>query len=338
MFYFATSRQVRDNHFTAELGTETLYFMTEAPAAGAFPLSRADWLRKVRGTALTEGLLVYVHGFNTDVETMVKTLMELRRRFALAGWRGGVVAYSWPSIGKLLHPDWPDAQDTLTFRADREMAPRAAPALVRDLLIPLATEIGPDRLHLLAHSMGTYLVLNALKVPGDWRFGEAIFISAELERAALSTGSPAAQAMARHSRRLSFHYSTEDRVLDLAKLFYGGRRRAGALGIRRPVPPSTHQVAGAARFLSINPWPHPEVRHSHAFWTSDGMFIADAALTMRGTPAGQMKTRDPLGGGTQQLKPRAAIGRVMPSGAARSPRRGSGRMERPVRRGSGQGG
>jgi esterase/lipase superfamily enzyme len=93
-------------------------------------------------------VLVYVHGFNTSME-------EARFRLAqvvVDGKFGGVpVLFTWPSKSTLL-----------AYGADKESATASRDAYLK-LLTELSETPGIGRIHILAHSMGTWLTMEALR-------------------------------------------------------------------------------------------------------------------------------------------------------------------------------
>jgi esterase/lipase superfamily enzyme len=93
-------------------------------------------------------VLVYVHGFNTSME-------EARFRLAqivVDGQFGGVpVLFTWPSRAALL-----------AYGADKESATASRDAYLK-LLEELSQTPGIGRVHILAHSMGTWLTMETLR-------------------------------------------------------------------------------------------------------------------------------------------------------------------------------
>ncbi len=93
-------------------------------------------------------VLVYVHGFNTSME-------EARLRLAqivVDGRFGGVpVLFTWPSKAALL-----------AYGADKESATASRDAYLK-LINELADTPGIGRVHILAHSMGTWLTMETLR-------------------------------------------------------------------------------------------------------------------------------------------------------------------------------
>ena len=113
------------------------------------PSSRAEVASHLSGrVGSNRDVLVYVHGFNTSYD-------EARFRLAQVvtdGRFGGVpVLFTWPASGSLF---------------DYEAAKESASAS-RDQLAQLLLDLGatPDvgRIHILAHSMGTWLTMEALR-------------------------------------------------------------------------------------------------------------------------------------------------------------------------------
>jgi len=93
-------------------------------------------------------VLVYVHGFNTSLEQARFRLAQI----VVDGQFGGVpVLFTWPSKAALL-----------SYGADKESATASRDAYLK-LLEDLTATPGVGRIHILAHSMGTWLTMEALR-------------------------------------------------------------------------------------------------------------------------------------------------------------------------------
>jgi esterase/lipase superfamily enzyme len=93
-------------------------------------------------------VLVYVHGFNTSFEEARFRLAQI----AVDGKFGGVaVLFTWPSKSELL-----------AYGADKESATASRDAYFK-LLNQFADTPGVGRIHILAHSMGTWLTMETLR-------------------------------------------------------------------------------------------------------------------------------------------------------------------------------
>jgi len=93
-------------------------------------------------------VLLFVHGYNNDFEIAAQRVAQFSRDI---GIRGVPVVYSWPS-----------QNSTLAYGHDTTYAMRSTP-YARDLIEGIITEIRPERLYIVAHSLGSRVVVNALR-------------------------------------------------------------------------------------------------------------------------------------------------------------------------------
>lgn len=112
--------------------------------------------------------LVFIHGFNVSFNAAIEAGAHLARQVrigadaAVAGEPVNVVVFSWPSDG--------EAVPMMSYYSDREDARASGPALaraylkLREFLLQLKTADRCERsLHLLAHSMGAYVLRQGLQ-------------------------------------------------------------------------------------------------------------------------------------------------------------------------------
>ena len=104
--------------------------------------------------ATSDDLLLYIHGFNTEFDFAVLRAAQLRYDLQFPGT---AMAMCWPSAGSMG-----------AYAQDRENAGKSAEHLA-NLLEALVTSARqareggqPPKLHLLAHSLGNYVLLNAI--------------------------------------------------------------------------------------------------------------------------------------------------------------------------------
>ena len=162
-------------------------------------------------------VLVFVHGFNT-------TLDEARFRLAQLtadGRFGGVpVLFTWPSTSSVL-----------SYVSARENA-----TISRDALSKLLTDIsrtpGVGRIHLLAHSMGGWLTMEALRETSiggqrhlDGKLGNVMLAAPDIDLSVFR------QQMQRigSGANIAVFSSTGDRALSLSSTITGDRTRLGAI-------------------------------------------------------------------------------------------------------------
>jgi esterase/lipase superfamily enzyme len=166
-------------------------------------------------------VLLYVHGFNTTYD-------EARFRLAQIvddGRFGGVaVLYTWPAAGSLL--DYGAAKESATIARD---------ALGK--LIHRLSEL-PDvgRVHILAHSMGAWLAMEALRenaISGspdlNGKLGDVMLAAPDIDLNVFR------QQLARLDPSHVFVLvASNDRALSLSRTLAGDRQRLGALDPNNP--------------------------------------------------------------------------------------------------------
>ncbi|MEY1556564.1 alpha/beta hydrolase [Yoonia sp. R2331] len=91
-------------------------------------------------------ILMYVHGFNTSLDKAARRAGQLTYDLA---WDGPSFLFSWPSRGRAIN-----------YLSDSTMAQRSVPDLKR-VLRDLAAQ-DPDRIIVIAHSMGTRIISEAM--------------------------------------------------------------------------------------------------------------------------------------------------------------------------------
>ena len=105
-------------------------------------------------------------------------------------------------------------------------------------------------------------------------------------------GAWGALVMAKRCDRLTNYFNVHDEVLSLSKGFVnGGRERAGRAGLPDPVP-ANHQDLYCARQFETKVANKSDF-NSHRWYFADDGFFRDAALTISGTAAAAMPTRQP---------------------------------------------
>jgi len=166
-------------------------------------------------------VLLYVHGFNNSYD-------EARFRLAQIvtdGRFGGVpVLFTWPASGSLFD-----------YEAAKESASASRDALAQTLMILGDTpDIG--RIHILAHSMGSWLTMEALRqdaIAGkpdlNGKLGDVMLAAPDIDvnvfRAQLAKLDPS---------HISVLVSVNDKALSLSRRLAGDRPRVGALNPKTP--------------------------------------------------------------------------------------------------------
>lgn len=166
-------------------------------------------------------IMVFVHGYNTGYD-------EARFRLAQitvdSNFTGIPVLFTWPSQGR-----------TLAYGADKENATASRDDLDQTLN-ELSNISGVGRIHIVAHSMGTWLTMEALRegaIAGhgnyNGRLGEVMLAAPDIDldvfKQQLGRVAPFA--------RISVFAAADDRALSLSGMIAGDRQRVGALDLSK---------------------------------------------------------------------------------------------------------
>lgn len=173
------------------------------------PLDAPLWAEQLRRQVQRDSLkqvLIYVHGFANSFEDAVRRGAQLAYDLP---FDGAMLVYAWPSRG--------EANPVAYFRDDKTVNGSQAP--LREFLETVLNVSGAERVHLLAHSMGTLLVSRTLKEMADQypgtRFDQVILAAPDIDTTAFRRSfAPALQKIA---QRVTVYASRYDKALDLAQ-------------------------------------------------------------------------------------------------------------------------
>ncbi|MDE2578707.1 MAG: alpha/beta fold hydrolase [Hyphomicrobiales bacterium] len=161
-------------------------------------------------------VLVYVHGFNTS---QAEARFRLAQIVADGGFAGVPVLFTWPSKGELF-----------AYESDKEAATVSRDALEK-LLLDLAHAPGVGRVQVLAHSMGAWLTMEALRetaIAGhgdlDGKLGSVMLAAPDIDLAVFRQ-----QVSRLNASHVSVFVSRDDRALSLSSRIAGDRPRLGAM-------------------------------------------------------------------------------------------------------------
>ncbi len=162
-------------------------------------------------------VLIFVHGYNNRFDDAVYRLAQIK---ADLGTSVVPILFTWPSRGRLL--EYPYDRESATFSRD---------ALER-LLDELAAEPSVRHVSILAHSMGNWVTLEALRQLGIKRG----FVPAKIDDVMLAApdvdvdlARTAAARMGSRRPRMTLFVSQDDRALAISRRVWGGTTRLGAI-------------------------------------------------------------------------------------------------------------
>lgn len=149
------------------------YFLIEATLL----MAQEDLLRTLRSKrpGQEDDLIVFVHGFNNPMDDVVLRVAQLAHD---TGFPGRALLFSWPSQGSLT-----------AYSRDEEMAAQSGPALagvLETLVKDRRAHQAKGKVHLIAHSMGNRVLLDALnRVAGlaaaDKPFGQIVLAAPDVD-------------------------------------------------------------------------------------------------------------------------------------------------------------
>jgi esterase/lipase superfamily enzyme len=156
-------------------------------------------------------VLIYVHGFNTSLEQARFRLAQI----VVDGQFGGVpVLFTWPSKAALL-----------AYGADKESATASRDAYLK-LLEELSQTPGVGRVHILAHSMGTWLTMETLRESAlsgspdlHGRLGNVMLAAPDIDLTVFKH-----QMQRLDPSHFSIYVSKGDRALQVSASIQGDRR------------------------------------------------------------------------------------------------------------------
>jgi len=181
-------------------------------------LKKDAWLSEVASSRRDEAF-IFVHGFNVSFLDSVYRCAQIIWDL---GYEGLPVLFSWASRGNI--------RDYLYDQTSARMAGRRFVDLLEDL-----QRAGINKVHILAHSMGNFLVLNALsKYPlgASFKLGELLMAAPDVDRDEYTQMIGQIQIAA---QGMTLYASSEDRALALSKMLSGNIARAGDVPPTGPI-------------------------------------------------------------------------------------------------------
>lgn len=296
------TREISGNSFVPEPGPTTFLKVKEsAPLPKPSDAASVDaWMRELfkqaiwgkdsRTGAPRGDILVFVHGYNNGPDVVMRRQRRLKADLATAGFKGAVVSF-----------DWPSANMALNYLEDRHDAKATALRLVDDGIKLFAARQTPDcciNAHLLAHSIGAYVVREAFDDADDteinnasWMISQIAFIAGDISSASMTGDSDSSQSLFRHCTRLTNYSNRGDSVLKLSNVKRVGLApRVGRVGLPENHPDKAVDVDCTEYFGLLNSdatVKATDQRESigsfdHSWHIGNRVFAADLFETLRG--------------------------------------------------------
>ncbi|KAA2237354.1 alpha/beta hydrolase [Salinarimonas soli] len=203
--------------------SDSLVQRVTSVVTGDWSVARVDTPQSERAaetfaeTAVGKDVLLYVHGYRETFETAAVSAMELSRGI---GFRGATGLFTWPSGGA-----------TFDYAYDRESALWSRDAL-EDLLTALARSPSGGRVHVVAHSMGSFLTIETLRnvraAGGEAAMAKIASVTLASPDVDIDQFVRAVERLGPDARKITVITSVNDRALELSRRLAGGVARAGA--------------------------------------------------------------------------------------------------------------
>jgi esterase/lipase superfamily enzyme len=238
-------------------------------------------------------VLVFVHGFNTSFE-------EARQRAAqiVADSHFGGVAVLFT---------WPTKQELFGYVSDKDSAMASRDAL-QGLLKDVGATPGVGKIHVLAHSMGGWLAMEALRqesIAGDrdlsGHLGEVMLASPDIDMDVF-----AAQMSHLRPAKVTVLASANDRALSLSSAIAQSRQRVGAINPSDPADRQKLESLGA-RVYDLSKFSDGFIDHAAYADTPDVLHAIGAQMAApRSQDANKMSIIDASGYSDPSAAPAAA--------------------------------
>ena len=196
-------------------------FSFSAIGIGGWAIESVEPIRGQPGDLLAQAqvrdILIYIHGFRNTFE---ESLLDAVRLADGVSFSGETMVFSWPSKAGLFD-----------YTYDRESAMWSRDGFERVLDGAMLSQTR-NRVHMVAHSMGTMLTLEALRQIyaryGDAaadKIGAVVFASPDID---IDIFTSSIERLGPIARKITIVTATNDRALALSRRLAGGITRVGA--------------------------------------------------------------------------------------------------------------
>jgi esterase/lipase superfamily enzyme len=170
-------------------------------------LDRTEFINDIEKSGQDQAL-VFVHGFNTKFDSAAYRMAQIVYDMQ---FKGVPVLFAWPSRGRVLE-----------YMYDRDSAQFSRDGFI-DLLNLLRVEAHISTVHVIAHSMGNQIVVDALssKDALSQSIAEVILAAPDVDRDVFSL---LARRITRVARRATLYASRFDRALELSRNLWDSPR------------------------------------------------------------------------------------------------------------------
>ena len=236
--------------------------------------------------------VIFIHGYNVSFKEALTDAARLKRNFSTAAGGPGVnvVLFSWPSDGSMM--------PFIAYANDRQDAAASGPAFARGLL-KLADflrgstpeEACDQRIHLVAHSMGNYVLRHTVQEIVKHSSGrpvrlfDQVFLMAADEDDDAFEHDYKMKPLPRLAKRVNVYFNNNDRAMAVSDKTKGNPDRLGDDGPRVP-----RGIPGKVTLIDCTPVVEGLVQHT--YYLDTPTVVADMRKVLIGTPADKISGRE----------------------------------------------
>jgi esterase/lipase superfamily enzyme len=236
--------------------------------------------------------VIFVHGYNVSFRQALTSAAQLKRNFStIKGGPGvNVVLFSWPSDGSMM--------PYIAYGNDRQDAQASGPGFARGLLKVAdflrgssAEEACDQRLHLVAHSMGNYVLRHTVQEYVKQSSGrparifDQVLLMAADEDDDTFEYDHKMKPLPRLAKRVNVYFNNEDRAMAVSDKTKGNPDRLGDDGPRVP-----RSIPGKVALIDTTQVVAGLVEHSYFLDTP--RVVADMQKVLVGTPTNKIPGRE----------------------------------------------
>lgn len=261
-----------------QLNESSVQVLPDNPNQGSQALF-AELRQTMRSQSLDS--LIFIHGFNVSFESALESAGTISDRLAQISddrYRPNIFVFSWPSNGKLFE-----------YKDDRHDAKTSGYAFARGLkkltdFLRNSDNGEPcqQRVHLIAHSMGVYVLRHALqetqKISGSQimprLFDNIILTAADEDNDAFEHDHKLAR-LPELAKHITVYFNTEDQALAVSDATKGNPDRLGHSGPRLP-----HQVPYKVVLVDVSEG--VSTFGEHSYHVTDNEVVSDIVAVLQG--------------------------------------------------------
>ena len=317
MDYVFYTRNLKNGKFGGEPGPSRFLAIPENvnTVSPSQKITKTDWVQAVIANAKSGNvagvdvgdIVIYVHGFNQSQRSMLERHRKIRKGLEKHGFKGIVISF-----------DWPSQDSALNYLEDRTDAKMTAFKLVEDGIKSFAALQRPDcriNLHVLAHSMGCYVVREAFDDADDrpavaarsWSVSQLMMMSGDISASSMTQGNSKSSSLYRHCVRMTNYYNPYDDVLTLSNVKrVGVSPRVGRIGLPTHMPEKAVNVCCGPYYKKNRGNFEGVVSNAaHTWYFFDDRLMQDVHYTIQGAiDRNDIPTRVPTDRGNLALDPR----------------------------------